>query len=272
MRSELPHLDSSYEVDFAARRSQIRQKRRVKFFQRVWQLLFISGMTGGMVWIATLPDWLLRSPSQIDIQGNRLLSQETLQKLVPVTYPESIFQVQPQAIITKLEASAPVRVRKVTRTLFPSKLTVQVQERTPIANATRGGQAGLLDAEGAWMPLQSYPPQLKKPELTVLGLTDRNIVLWNSLYKQVKRSNVKISQIDWRDETNLVLSSELGTVHVGTYSPTEFVKQLETLDQLRFLSKKVDPKTVAYIDLTDSKSPFLGMTSSSRIAIPPSKP
>jgi cell division protein FtsQ len=272
MRSELPHLYPVYETDFAARRGQIRQKRRVKFLQRSWQLLFITGMTGGMLWIATLPDWLLRSPSQIDIEGNRLLSQETLQKLVPVAYPQSIFQVQPQAIITKLEASAPVRVREVTRTLFPSKLTVQVQERSPVANAVRDGQPGLIDADGSWMPLQNFPAQMRKPQLMAIGLSGRTLPFWSSLYRQVSHSNIKISQIDWQDETNLILTTELGLVHCGNYSFTEFAKQLDELEKMRSLPQRVGSKNFAYIDLTTPNAPSIKMIAPSKTVSPITKP
>ncbi len=272
LRSPLSNDDFVNELEFSERRRQIRQKRRVKFVQTMWQIAFISGVTGGMLWIATLPDWLLRSSNQIDIEGNRLLSQEALQKLVPLSYPQSIFQVQPQVIAAKLEATAPVHNVVVTRTLFPSKLTVQVQERSPVANALRGGQAGLLDADGSWMPLQSYPPKLRKPELTILGFSDRYVKQWASLYRQVSQSQVKISQIDWRDENNLVLTTELGQVHCGIYNSAEFAKQLSMLDQLRTLPQRLNPQTFAYIDLANPKSPILEMLAPSKISLPAVKP
>jgi cell division protein FtsQ len=258
-------------TDFTERRKQIRQKLRIKFFQHIWQFLFISGLTGGMLWVATLPDWTLRSANQVDIEGNRLLTQEALKQLVPVAYPQSIFQVQPGAIAAKLEASAPVRSVVVTRTLFPARITIQVQERDPVAKAEIDGQMGLVDADGAWMPFKSYPTKFEKPELTVLGLNKRVLPLWPSAYHQISQRRIKISQVDWRDETNLILKTELGKVHCGLYSSTEFAKQLETLERLRPLPQKLKSQSFAYIDLTNALSPILEMKSPTRLHLPETK-
>ena len=251
--------------DFTERRKQIRQKRRIKFFQHLWQFLFISGATGSMLWVATLPDWILRGPSQVDIEGNRLLTQEAIQKLVPVSYPQSIFQVQPSAIAAKLESTAPVRSVVVTRTLFPARLTIQVQERNPVARAELDGQIGLIDADGAWMPLKSYPANVKKPYLTVLGLNKRVLQVWPNAYRRLSQSHVKILQLDWQDETNLILKTELGIVHCGLYSDPDFAKQLEILERLRSLPQKLKSQPFAYIDLTNSSSPILEMKTPAKL-------
>ncbi|MFN5979008.1 MAG: cell division protein FtsQ/DivIB, partial [Pseudanabaena sp.] len=137
---------SSGEADYVARRKQLRKQRRLRIFQRVWQLVFITGLTGGMLWVAVLPEWQLRSSNQVEIEGNKLLSKETIKKSLSIQYPQSIFQIQPQVIAAQLETSAPVSKVSVSRTIFPSKLTIQVQERLPIANSTRNNQQGFLDA------------------------------------------------------------------------------------------------------------------------------
>ncbi len=256
---------------FTERRKQLRQKLRVQFLQNIWQFLFISGLTGGMLWVAALPEWTLRSTKQVDIEGNRLLTQEAIKKLVAVSYPQSIFQVEPGAIAAKLEASAPVRSVVVSRTLFPARITIQVQERDPVAKAEVEGQMGLVDADGAWMSLKSYPINVKKPELTILGLNKRVLQLWPTAYRQISQRRVKISQVDWRDETNLILNSELGKVHCGLFSSTEFAKQLETLERLRTLPQKLKSQSFVYIDLTNAGSPILEMKLPTRLHRPEMK-
>ena len=249
------------ESEYIARRKQLRQKRRVRIWQRIWQLTFITGLTSGMLWVAMLPDWQLRSASQIDIEGNNLLSKETIKKALPIQYPQSIFQIQPQAIATQLEASAPVYKVIVSRTIFPSKLTIQVQERLPIANSTRNNQAGFLDAEGIWMPSKAYPANIAKPTLAVLEPNNRAIVQWSTLYRQVSQSQVKISQVDARDESNLILTTELGLVYFGVYKPSLFSTQLETLDRMRTLnekfSEKFPSKGFKHIDISQPSNPIL---------------
>lgn len=257
MTLEFPISDG--EADYVARRKLLRKQRRLRIWQRIWQLTFITGLTGGMVWVAMLPEWQLRSASQIEIDGNKLLSKETIRKALSIQYPQSIFQIQPQAIADQLELSVPVSKVSVYRTIFPSKLTIQVQERLPIANSTRNGQLGFLDAEGNWMPAKVYPANITKPNLIVLEPNNRAISQWSNLYRQLSQSQVKISQVDARDESNLILNTEIGVVYFGTYKPTLFSTQLETLDRLRMLPEKLKSKSFNYIDLSQPTNPILEM-------------
>ncbi|WP_271251992.1 cell division protein FtsQ/DivIB [Pseudanabaena sp. Chao 1811] len=257
MTLEFPISDG--EADYVARRKQLRKQRRLRIFQRIWQLVFITGLTGGMLWVAMLPEWQLRSSNQIDVEGNKLLSKDTIRKSLPIQYPQSIFQIQPQAIASQLEASIPVSKVSVSRTIFPSKLTIQVQERLPVANSMRNGQQGFLDAEGIWMPAKVYPSNITKPNLVVLEPINRKLSQWSTLYRQVSQSQVKISQVDARDESNLILTTELGFVYFGTYKPSLFSTQLETLDRLRALPEKLKLSSFNYIDLSQPTNPVLEM-------------
>jgi cell division protein FtsQ len=252
IREEFPTTAiAPQDLGFAERRKNLRKDRRIKLFQRVWQLTFITGVTGALLWLATLPEWQLRSANQIDIEGNYLLSKETIKKLLKIPYPQSIFQVQPEVIQSQLETAAPIQSVVVTRTVFPSRLTIKVQERAPVAIVTRSGKAGFLDAEGKWMPQQAYPSTLQKPELVVLESSDRPIAKWSSLYKLVSQSPVKTSQIDARDESNLILTTDFAIVHLGPYQEKLFAEQLAYLDKTRNLSKKEPLKDQAYLDLRD---------------------
>jgi cell division protein FtsQ len=170
-----------------------------------------------------------------------------------------IFQIQPQAIATQLEANAPVSKVLVSRTIFPSKLTIQVQERLPIANSTRKGQQGFLDAEGIWVPTKAYPSNITKPNLVILEPNNRSISQWSTLYRQISQSQIKISQVDARDESNLILTTELGLVYFGTYNPSVFTTQLETLDRLRTLPEKLKSKSFRHIDISQPSNPILEM-------------
>ncbi len=250
---------SSGEADYVGRRKQLRKQRRIRIFQRIWQLIFITGLTGAMLWVAMLPEWQLRSANQIEIEGNNLLSKETIKKSLAIQYPQSIFQIQPQAIATQLEASAPVSKVLISRTIFPSKLTIQVQERLPIANSTRKGQQGFLDAEGIWMSTKAYPSNITKPSLVVLESNNRAIAQWATLYRQISQSQVKILQVDARDESNLILTTELGLVYFGTYKLSLFTTQLETLDRLRALPEKLKSKSFKHIDISQPSNPILEM-------------
>jgi cell division protein FtsQ len=237
----------------------------MKFIQHMWQILFISGATTGLVWLASLPDLKLDNPSQIDIEGNKLLTRETLQDMVPVSYPQHIFWVKPQDIADKLQKTAPVKSVEVQRTLFPSKLTVIVKEREPVATALRSNEEGLLDESGAWMPLRSYPSSINKPSLSILGFDDQVAQVWAEAYEHISNSPVKITQVDWRDKSNLILTTELGLVHCGMYKSNTLARQLKTLDRLRELDRIIDHQSFLYLDLSDPSTPVLEMLDSAKV-------
>jgi cell division protein FtsQ len=109
------------------------------------------------------------------------------------------------------------------------------------------------------MPAKVYPSNITKPNLTVLESTNRRFEQWSTLYRQVSQSQVKISHVDIRDESNLILNTELGLVYFGTYKPSLFSTQLDTLDRLRILPEQLKSKSFNYIDLSQPGNPILEM-------------
>lgn len=153
----------------------------------------------------------------------------------------------------------------------------------------------LLDSRGTAMPMGAYPSlqdSAKLPKLTVLGMVQvstrdlkANKALlsqqesktqvstlhsekasasvdkqkksqWPPLYQAIRHSPVKIFEIDWRDATNLILKTELGTVHLGPYS-SKLTDQLNALDQMRKLSKYLSSNQVGYINLENPEHPLI---------------
>ncbi len=272
----MAQLASVSRTELAERRRRLRHQRRLKILQAFWRTLAVMGMTGGVIWGTTLPLWVIRQPDQITIRGNQLLSTEAVQSLLPIDYPQSLLQIQPQAIATQLEAQAPIADAKVSRRLFPPGLTVQIQERDPVAIAplpanptsTTTGQTqpnaiqvGLLDANGNWMPLDSYislNQSFQLPDLKVIGMREQYRSEWPQLYTEVIRNPIKVTEIDWREPSNLVLQTELGTVHFGPYS-AQFSMQLKALDQMRQLTQDTNSGQIDYIDLKNPEMPLIQM-------------
>jgi cell division protein FtsQ len=114
------------------------------------------------------------------------------------------------------------------------------------------------------MPVKAYPSNIVKPNLVVLEPTNQAIAQWSTLYRQVSQSQVKILQVDARDESNLILITELGIVYFGTYKPSLFITQLETLDRLRTLPERLKLKSLKYIDISQPTAPILEMNTSTK--------
>jgi cell division protein FtsQ len=271
-------IPSVSPTELAERRRKLRRQRRSRLLQTGWQIFVLGGLTAGLIRVVTLPDWMIRDPSQIMIKGNKTLPPETVRTLLSIHYPQSLLTLRPQEITRHLEAQAPIADVTVTRHLFPPSLTVQIRERYPVAvvyssaanpAAPKNRRApttltpvALLDEKGTVISYQSYTAlnqSRQLPALKVIGNQEQFHSQWPDLYEQVSHSPVKVSEIDWRDPGNMILHTELGTVYLGSYN-SQFAKQLQVLDRMRQLPKDVDPSQIAYIDLRNPDTPLLEMT------------
>lgn len=265
----MTQITSVSQTELASRRQQLQQARRLKIIQTLWRTLAISGITGGVVWIITLPGWVISQPEQVAIAGNKLLASQTVRKLLPINYPQSLFRLEPQSLAIALESTGPIAKAKVSRQVFPPRLTVEVIEREPVAIAvprkttrltpnTPPESIGLLDIQGIWMPLENYntldPAAL--PSLKLIGARENYLPYWSQLYPPLHQSTVKITEVDWQNPKNIILHTELGMVHCGSFSP-QFAKQLKTLDRMRQLPKQINPSQIAYIDLKNPDAPSI---------------
>ncbi|HLO50614.1 MAG TPA: FtsQ-type POTRA domain-containing protein [Kamptonema sp.] len=280
----MPSFASVSQTELGRRRHQLRRQRRWKWAQGIWQMLAVSTFAGGLLWGISQPVWLITRPEQVKVEGNQWLSDRAVMSLLPLSYPQSVWGIQPQALAKKLESTGPIAKAKVTRHLFPPSVTVEVQERLPVAIAqpttaitpAQGTQTtGWLDANGGWMPLESYTADKRShgvsegsgasktaaiahsmPTLKVIGQFELYRAYWPQFYSALSRSVVKVFEVDWQNPGNLILTTELGVVHLGPYSSL-MAEQLRVLDKMRQLPKQLDSSKIAYIDLKNPASPMI---------------
>lgn len=276
----MPEFASVSSSELANRRRKLKRQRRVKVLQSCWRSLLACSLATGLVWVTTLPNWVIRRPEQVTVEGNDHLSPTTVQALLPIAYPQSLWALQPQAIADQLEARAPIAKAIVTRHLFPPGLTVRIQERHPVAiaygmlNDPVSGQTptatpsssrvGLLDEEGNWMPIENYTElnqPMTLPTLKVVGMQPADQAHWKTLYRAIVQSPVKISEINWQNPSNLILMTELGVIHLGPFS-SKISDQLQALDQMRQLSARIPLDQILYINLRNPDAPLLEMNQS----------
>jgi len=250
-------------LDFADRRKQRKQQLRGDFFKNkspvlkmAWRVVISSGLLASGIWIVSLPLWNLTNPNQIEVLGTRLLSVSQIKEKISINYPQYIFRLQPQAIAAQLEKKAPVYDVVLKRSLFPLKVIVIVQERQPVARAVLNNQPGFIDTKGMWIAAKSYSNQLKKPQLIVLGTNQTVLQVWRKLYSQISQSPVKISKLDFRNSSNLILTTDLGLVYCGAYSYNKMDKQIQMLGRLRSLPKTANLK-FTHIDLINPDFPVV---------------
>jgi cell division protein FtsQ len=277
-------IASVSQAQLTNRRKKLRRARRIRSVQALWRSLFVGGLVSTLGWGITSSDLVIRQPEQIVIEGNHFLSAQAIRSLLPLSYPQSLLQVQPQALANSLESQGPIAEATVSRQLLPPGLTIQVKERKPVAVAigttsprnaksTRSTpQEGLLDEQGVWMPESSYNSAehpFELPTLKVIGSSDRYRSYWSEVYQAVSHSPVQVFEIDWQNPANLILKTELGKVHFGPYS-SRFAEQLAVLDRMRELPTHVNPSKIAYIDLTNPDFPAIQMIKGNDTARPTS--
>ena len=279
----MTNFSSISRADLTARRKRLRWQRRLRAVQSAWRLILVMGLAGGAIWTMTLPGWVIRASNQVEIEGNELLSADGVRSLLPITYPKSLWELEANSMARQLEARGPIAKAVVTRHLFPPSLTVAVQERRPVAiaysatasssqplspgSAPPDSPVGLLDTTGAWIPLENYTtidPSIQLPTLRVIGIDRQYRTQWAALYRDLNAyqtrspNSVKILEINWSNPANLILTTDLGAVHLGAYD-RRFSEQLRALTQMQQLPEKIDIAKLVYIDLTNPKTPLVQM-------------
>lgn len=271
-------ISSISSDELTERRRQLRRKRRGRFLQTGWQILSMTGLTIAIVWAVTLPDWMLHDSSQIVIEGSKSLSSDGIRSMLPINYPESVLAIQPEEIAHVLETEAPIEEATVSRRMFPPGVIIRIQERRPVATVYANPNSStsvvsnkgvddlfvmaLLDEKGTWMPYEqfaSFNRSAKLPSLKVIGIQEQYRSQWPSLYRAISQSPVKVSTIDWREPSNLILQTEIGKVHFGPFS-SRFSEQLKVLDRMRKLPENIETNKVSYIDLSNPDMPMLELT------------
>jgi cell division protein FtsQ len=249
-------------------RKQKQRQRSIRSMQGVWRSLALMGLASAAVWITTRPEWILYSSEQINITGNKSLSKATVRTLIPLNYPQSLLSLKPQRLEAEIETQGPIAEAIVSRQLLPPSLSIQVQERLPVARSnapiapTTQAQAfikGYLDEQGNWLPETAYQNvnnEIPLPTLEVLGLRAIQVAQWRDIYPVIRRSPVKIVSIDWRDTNNLILNTANGQFHLGS-NLTQLEQQITAIAKLATLDAQIMPQAIDYIDLSDPDEPII---------------
>ncbi len=118
------------------RRNKLRRKRQMKIIQGIWRTFAVSGLLGGLLWVAIQPMWVLKADNQIVIKsGDQLLSAEAIKSMLVLSYPQSLWRIEPSAIADSLKKQPTIAFATVNRSLFPPGLIIEISERVPVAIA-----------------------------------------------------------------------------------------------------------------------------------------
>lgn len=234
-------------------------QRRFKTGQALWRFLLICSLAGSLGWMMTGRAWMLQKDSQIEVEGLKLMSPQMIRSILSLSYPQSLWRLPTHQLSQKLENSPPIEKALVTRHLFPPQIVIEVKERQPVAVATSNHAWGYLDEQGIFIPQKFFnlnQKGLKPPHLKVFGYSQNYRFQWLKLYPLIQNFPLKISAIDWQDNSNLVLITELGKVYLGD-STTQLAEKLSILGKMRRLGEQIPLQQIVYIDVSNPTAPVV---------------
>lgn len=268
----MPEILSVSSTDLEDRRKKLRRNRQIQIIGAIWRTLTLTGLTCGLLWFLIQPIWVLKSKKDITVSGNQLFSDEAIQSKMQLSYPKSLWRVEPSRLSKSLKEQQPGITRAtVTRRLFPPGLVVKVSEILPVAisqtpilpdaNSTNKKPVNrLVDINGVEAIADNYKsiPANKLPSLKLIGSPNVCRPFWKQLYQAVSKSSVKVMEIDCQNSTNIILKTELGSVHIG--SPiSELSEKIKLLAKIRRLPAQVNMSQIEFIDLTNTETILVHM-------------
>lgn len=262
------NYSSSLEIN--EHRNQLRKKRARRHRVAVCRFFVVMGSVTGAFWWITLPNWVLTDAQQIIIEGNELLSDDEIRTMIPLQYPQPILTVSGQQLAEELTEQTPLRDITITKKILPPSLTIRVEEDKPVAIAygptvNENGQAiishlGYINAEGIFVEEGMYENLADNPDLvpslTMIGSPTLYLSYWEELYSLLSQSPIPITEVNWQNPNNIILSTDLGKIHLGAYT-SRISQQLEVLGKLTPITQQIRREDIVYIDLVNPNQPFI---------------
>jgi len=251
----------------AERRRQLRQERRADRLRNLWRLVVFSAMATGLGYGLLSQGWTLRSPSQVEVSGSRLVSRDQVIQAAGLRFPLPLLAVQPRQIIQALSVALPVENVRVSRLMLPPRLRVELIDRSAVARAERRSPAGLeqgyVDRLGNWISLQqNLGVRLEgTQELRVVGWNGRHRPALALVLKQRQAFGGRLKEIRFDTEGSLWLStSDLGPLRLGP-PDGQLERRLAVAAHLNAaLPAALGGRRPMIVDLSDPDQPELSLT------------
>jgi cell division protein FtsQ len=251
----------------AERRRQLRQERRADRLLNLWRLVVFSAMAGGLGYGLLTQGWTLRSPSQVEVSGSRLVNRDQVIQAAGLSFPQPLLALQPRQIIQTLSTALPVENVRVSRLMLPPRLRVELIDRSAVARAERrnkdGLEQGYVDRLGNWISLrQNLGVRLEgTQELRVVGWNERHRPALAKVLQERPAFGGKLQEIRFDPEGSLWLSTtDLGPVRLGP-ADGQLDRRLAVAAHLNAtLPANLRGRRPQIVDLSDPDQPELSLT------------
>ena len=231
---------------------KIQQQRLTRL--SFWRACLMISCATGLGLLATIPNSQIKRASQIEVDGERLVSENTIRQALKFSYPQFIWSINGIDLARKIESIPSVKAVKVSKQIIPPKINISLQEKTPVALATSQGQVGFLSDRGEWIEQKFYDNtnlDLPLPKLKVINYQPRLSSIWREIYQlSLLYPELKITEVHWREGDRIFLKAKIGQVLLGSET-SRLEQQFQTISKLKNLSDRVDTEEIAYIDLSN---------------------
>ena len=222
----------------------------------LWRSSLIIAFTISLGWAAALPYWNIEHPNQIGINGEKLVSEDTIRNTIDFDYPRSIGTVNGLDISRRIESIPSIAAARVNKQIIPPRLIISLQEKEPVAIATLKGEVGFLNAEGEWISQQFYTNITSKtslPDLKVINYRSEYRNQWHQIYRLISLyPELKINEIQWQKSGGLFVQAKIGKVFLG-WETSRLEQQFKTMVKLDNLPSHLKSSEIAEIDLSNPK-------------------
>lgn len=249
--------------------SRLKLAERKVHYRNSWRSLIVCGFVGTMFSVAMSPRWLVSSLEQFQIRGDRLVSQEAIYDILEIATQDMLsepaqnqplWSVDSKAISKQLQGIPALEQVRISKTLFPPTIKVDIQERIPVATAISNKKVGFLDYRGVWLDPNWYRPQSKEYPLTaikVVNFQPSYQETWTEIYSLINAyPNIEVQEVIWQADGVAIVQTAQVQAILGAESKL-LARQFAALASFTDLAQEKDLTEFSQIDLRNPDSLFL---------------
>lgn len=248
----------------AERRRELRLQRRRDRLRHLWRIVVLTGAASGLGVLLLRQGWVLRTPSQVELIGSRLVSRDQVIREGQLRFPLQLLTLRPHALAHRLSTGLPVEDVRISRLMLPPRLRIELSDRKPVARAQRRTgtrlEDGFVDRLGNWMTRRQQRDSGTIPAVEVLGWQERLRPVLALILARSQQLGSPLLQVRFEPNGSVWLHTvALGQVHLGP-ADARLPRRLEVLQHLSGqLPRQIRGLPVQSIDLSDPDRPELGL-------------
>lgn len=247
------------------RRRALRRQKRQQLLINIWRTLALLSLSIVLGWSLLRFGWTLKGSDQVVVLGETAFNSTIVSEIAQLNFPQLLLEINPSELEQTLRENLPIQSVQVSRHLLPTRLEVNLEDLTPVAQAIRqqpgGLEVGYVDAKGHWIRINpAAPAAVPITAITVKGWTPERRSLIAALLQQNNRLNDQLRTITLHPDGAVSLRHRrLGRIDLGD----DHQLLTQQVDAIVELNQSMPPRLLkgngAVIDLSNLRRPEIQM-------------